>query len=172
MTSAHRFVAPPGADGSTAHADSVAARPRVTRRERTRANDEAILDAAVERIRVAGVDALSMREVADRAGLTSGATYARYENAIELAIDVWTRRCQGPVMGLIADSLTLLFRPEPARMASVARRLTKPDAVLRAGIELLAVSRRVSARFTSTCGRSWFREKRTWRSASAAPSTS
>jgi AcrR family transcriptional regulator len=48
-----------------------------------------IRKAAVESILQNGVDRLSLRDIGHQAGLTHGATYARYEDVDELLVDLW-----------------------------------------------------------------------------------
>ena len=60
-----------------------------TRSARALANDLAIREAAIQSILKSGVDRLSLRDVGQQAGLTHGATYARYEDVDELLVDLW-----------------------------------------------------------------------------------
>jgi AcrR family transcriptional regulator len=53
------------------------------------ANDDLIRKAGIHEILRVGVDHVSLREVSARAGLTHGATYARYEDAEEMLVDLW-----------------------------------------------------------------------------------
>ena len=62
------------------------------RSQRALTNDKAILAAAVDEIVRVGVDRVSLRDVGHVAGLTHGATYARYEDVSELLIEVGTPR--------------------------------------------------------------------------------
>src|SRR5580698_3548752 len=64
-------------------------RSQRTRSARAIANDAAILDAAIGEVLRVGVDHVSLRDVGHRAGLTHGATYARYEDVDELLVDIW-----------------------------------------------------------------------------------
>jgi AcrR family transcriptional regulator len=65
---------------------------RSTSRQRVEQNDQRILDAALAILAESGPDALTIRQVAARAGLTTGAIYGRYENTDELLIGLWERR--------------------------------------------------------------------------------
>ena len=65
------------------------ARTQRTRSARAVANDTAIRDAAVSEVLRVGVDHVSLRDVGHQAGLTHGATYARYEDVDELLVDLW-----------------------------------------------------------------------------------
>jgi len=65
--------------------------PRSQRARSARAitNDKAILASAVSEVLRVGVDHVSLRDVGHQAGLTHGATYARYEDVDELLVDLW-----------------------------------------------------------------------------------
>lgn len=63
--------------------------PHRARSKKALANDEAIRSAGIEEILRVGVDHVSLRDVSARAGLTHGATYARYEDSNELLVDLW-----------------------------------------------------------------------------------
>jgi AcrR family transcriptional regulator len=71
------------------------------RNARAAANDVAIAAAAVGEILRVGVDRVSLREVAQRAGLTHGATYARYEDVNELLIDLWNSKISSCAVELL-----------------------------------------------------------------------
>lgn len=64
-------------------------RSQRTRSARAVANDAAIREAAVSEVLRVGVDHVSLRDVGHQAGLTHGATYARYEDVDELLVDLW-----------------------------------------------------------------------------------
>jgi AcrR family transcriptional regulator len=64
-------------------------RSQRTRSARAIANDTAIRDAAISEVLRVGVDHVSLRDVGHEAGLTHGATYARYEDVDELLVDLW-----------------------------------------------------------------------------------
>ncbi len=60
-----------------------------SRTQKAITNDSLIRQAGITEVLRVGVDHLSLREVSARAGLTHGATYARYEDAEELLVDLW-----------------------------------------------------------------------------------
>jgi AcrR family transcriptional regulator len=64
----------------------------ISQRRSTRAlsNDAAIRSATVKLILKTGIDSISFREVGREAGLTHGALYARFEDAEELLVDLWS----------------------------------------------------------------------------------
>jgi len=64
-------------------------RSQRARSARAIANDQAIREAAITEVLRVGVDHVSLRDVGHQAGLTHGATYARYEDVDELLVDLW-----------------------------------------------------------------------------------
>lgn len=68
--------------------------PPKVRSARAIANDAAIRDAGIQELLAVGIDRVSLRGVSARAGLTHGATYARYEDANELLVDLWNSRLE------------------------------------------------------------------------------
>jgi AcrR family transcriptional regulator len=131
---------------------SAAAGPAYKPRRRSlasRANDGRILDAALVEIDAAGVDALGMSQVARRAGLTTGALYARYESASELAAAAWTARVRDAHFALLDRVAEAVFAhperdaPDPDALEDVARELGSPALETRVAIELLTTARRV-----------------------------
>lgn len=108
--------------------------PKVQRARSARAiaNDRAIREAAIRSILKGGVDHLSLREVGQEAGLTHGATYARYEDVDELLVDLWNstlvhravamyERCVAAATDASAESVGALFEHlRDARAVDVA----------------------------------------------------
>ena len=60
------------------------------RSSRALSNDAAIREATVKLILRTGIDSISFRDVGREAGLTHGALYARFEDAEELLVDLWS----------------------------------------------------------------------------------
>jgi AcrR family transcriptional regulator len=84
------------------------------RTSRAAANDERILDAALELVDEHGVDQLSLRDVAEAVGLTHGALYSRYDNVAELLVDLWQQRSVAEMEQLVIAAATRgLTAPEP-----------------------------------------------------------
>jgi AcrR family transcriptional regulator len=114
-------------------------RSQRTRSARAIANDAAILDAAIGEVLRVGVDHVSLRDVGHRAGLTHGATYARYEDVDELLVDLWNSElvhraastldlCMAAAQSPSISSVNALFdvirNATPADVASVHLLLT------------------------------------------------
>jgi AcrR family transcriptional regulator len=76
-------------------------RSQRTRSARALANDAAIRDAGISEVLRVGVDHVSLRDVGHQAGLTHGATYARYEDVDELLVDLWN--------SVLAERATTIF---------------------------------------------------------------
>jgi AcrR family transcriptional regulator len=113
-----------------------------TRSARALANDEAIRKAAIESILQTGVDRLSLREIGHQAGLTHGATYARYEDVDELLVDLWNSTLAQRAASLfeLSHAATRTPNTETVRaMFAVLRDTTAADV---AAIHVLLVSRR------------------------------
>ncbi len=114
-----------------------------TRTARAVANDASIRDAAVEEILRVGVDRVSLRDVGKQAGLTHGATYARYEDVNELLVDLWESKLYESAVSLFERSLRAVERPDEENIGKLFDliRTAKPEDV--AMIQVLLVSRRV-----------------------------
>lgn len=87
-------------------------RPR-PRTARARGNDERLLDAAVAAIADTGLDRMVRTDVTERAGLTHGALYSRYDGLADLAADVWINRAAPHVRTMIAAADRLAGSPAP-----------------------------------------------------------
>ena len=72
-------------------------------------NDERIRDAALAEALALGPDRLGPTAVARRAGLSTGAVYARYEDHAELLVDLWVNRCRVEVGDLVELGLDYLL---------------------------------------------------------------
>jgi AcrR family transcriptional regulator len=120
----------------------VSSKPRA-RNARAAANDVAIADAAVSEILRVGVDRVSLREVALRAGLTHGATYARYEDVSELLIDLWHSKLNAGAVELLELSVRAAEEPSEATLRAFLDRVRQPRPEDIAMVEMLLVSRRM-----------------------------
>ncbi len=120
-------------------------RSQRARSARAIANDEAIRDAAITEVLRVGVDHVSLRDVGHQAGLTHGATYARYEDVDELLVDLWN--------SVLCERVTSIFElcrraAEVPSASSVGAlfdfiRDTTPADV--ASVQLLLTARRIPA---------------------------
>jgi AcrR family transcriptional regulator len=110
---------------------------------RALANDEIIRTAAANEIVRVGVDRLSPREIAQVAGLTHGAIYARFESVDELLIDLWnsTLRERLAIMSQLSKSVAM--DPSARTVGELFDFLRHADACDLAAIEVLLVSRRI-----------------------------
>lgn len=124
----------------------VSAKPH-PRNARAAANDVAIADAAVGELLRVGVDRVSLREVALGAGLTHGATYARYEDASELLIDLWRSKLSGCAVELLELSIQAVEEQGEAPLRALFERIRQPRPEDIAMVESLLVSRRIPILF-------------------------
>lgn len=115
------------------------------RQARRLANDLAIRAAALDEAHRRGLDALGPTAVARAAGLTTGAVYARHEDATELLVDLWTSTLGVAVGAFLADAAGLVGG-SPADRQDIADRLGRllgdPPPELVVGCEALVVARR------------------------------
>ena len=106
-------------------------------------NDELIRNAGIEEILRVGVDHVSLREVSARAGLTHGATYARYEDADELLVDLWIARLAERAIGLFELCERASTEPTPSNMREVFNFVRDADEADAAMVHLLLTARRI-----------------------------
>jgi len=114
-----------------------------TRSKKAIANDELIRQAGIEEILRVGVDHVSLREVSARAGLTHGATYARYEDAEEMLVDLWIDKLAERAITLFELCVSAATDPTPENMHRVfgfVRDASEPDAAM---VHLLLTARRI-----------------------------
>lgn len=113
------------------------------RNARATANDAAITTAAVGEILRVGVDRVSLREVAQRAGLTHGATYARYEDVSELLIDLWRSKLSDSAVEILELCHRAVEEQKTPAIRAFLERLREPRPEDVAMVEILLVSRRM-----------------------------
>ena len=113
------------------------------RSQRALSNDKAILAAAVDEIVRVGVDRVSLRDVGHVAGLTHGATYARYEDVSELLIEVWNSTLNERLMAMYKLSRNAAENPGTRTVGELSDFIRQADSRDRAAIEMLLVSRRL-----------------------------
>src|ERR1700722_3479709 len=114
-----------------------------TRTARAVANDAAIRDAAIHEILRVGVDRVSLRDVGKQAGLTHGATYARYEDVNELLVDLWASRLRVSAVAMFERAVLAVETPnkETIRALFDSIREARPEDV--AMVQVLLISRRI-----------------------------
>jgi AcrR family transcriptional regulator len=106
-------------------------------------NDEAIRQAAIDEIIRVGVDRLSLREVGIAAGLTHGATYARYEDVEELLVDLWISKLRERLVSLIELSMDAAENPDAQTIGALFERLRVSDHADLAALEVFLLARRI-----------------------------
>ena len=115
-----------------------------TRRRSNRAlvNDEKIRRAVIEEILDKGVDRLSLREVGQRAGLTHGATYARFEDVDEMIIDTWEAVLKSHVFASYQWCQLASVDPVAANVINLFDAMEQATDEFVAGLHVVLVSRR------------------------------
>jgi AcrR family transcriptional regulator len=115
-----------------------------TRRRSARAieNDAAIREAAIMAIARRGVDSLSLRDAGTMAGLTHGATYARYEDSHEMLVDVWQSRLGPRAVQIFEMCARAVSHPNEDTVKPLIELARRPEAEDAAMVEALMVSRR------------------------------
>jgi AcrR family transcriptional regulator len=112
------------------------------RSDRALANDKAILVAAVDEIVRVGVDRISLRDVGRVAGLTHGATYARYEDVGELLVEVWNSTLSERLVAMYDLSRRAAETPGARTVGELSDLIRQADSRDHAAIEMLLLSRR------------------------------
>ena len=118
-------------------------RTQRTRSARAVANDAAIRDAAVSEVLRVGVDHVSLRDVGHEAGLTHGATYARYEDVDELLVDLWNSVLLDRAVAMFELCMRAADDPNTSTVGAIfdfIRAATPSDV---ACVHLLLTSRRI-----------------------------
>ncbi|NBR76592.1 MAG: TetR family transcriptional regulator [Actinobacteria bacterium] len=93
-----------------------------------------------------GLDDLRASDIAEGANVSTGAIYSRYENADEMAVDVWTESVRATFFDHIADVVGLMTdSPTNTPPTTIGKRLERPSALLRLGAESLIVAGRNDA---------------------------
>ena len=101
-----------------------------------------LLDCAVQEIARSGPDRVGFTAVARLAGMSTGALYARYENADELLVDVWLQKCLPEVRRVVDDLTSAVTGESEAGCLALATRIGSLDPVLLATTRLLVAARR------------------------------
>src|ERR1700678_2457148 len=117
-------------------------RSQRTRSARAIANDTAIRDSAISEVLRVGVDHVSLRDVGHHAGLTHGATYARYEDVDELLVDLWNSTLAQRAASLFELSRAATRTPNTETVRAMFAVLRDTTAADVAAIHVLLVSRR------------------------------
>lgn len=105
----------------TTQVDSGRGRPKGDKRERTRAT---LLDAALELTRERGFDRTTLQDIADRAGMTTGAIYGNFRNRDELFMALAKRQWAPirPVVEAGASFAEIMAASAEALIAVLAER--------------------------------------------------
>jgi AcrR family transcriptional regulator len=118
-------------------------RSQRARSSRAIANDEAIREAGIAEVLRAGVDHVSLRDVGHRAGLTHGATYARYEDVDELLVDLWNSVLCFRAISMFELCMAAAEKPHATTVGAVFDLLRDTQPADVACIHLLLTARRI-----------------------------
>jgi AcrR family transcriptional regulator len=125
-------------------------RTRTTRARSQRAvrNDRQLSKAALTELNLHGFDGLHMGAVANRAGLSSGAVYNRFENVAEMAVALWQEHLRDQALTMFDLMVDLGHQTfgEPIHPDLISQ-TTDPSPTWRGALELLLVARRVEELF-------------------------
>lgn len=113
------------------------------RSARAVANDIAIRDAAINIIVTGGIDRLSLRDVGQRAGLTHGATYARFEDVDELLVDIWNSLLSHRAVAMLELSLRAASEPTAESVGTLFNFIRDAGPADVASVHALLVARRI-----------------------------
>jgi AcrR family transcriptional regulator len=115
---------------------------RASRLERASALGARLLDAALKQIRECGPDDLNLSSVALRTGVTTGAIYARYENANELVLATWNAKCATPIQEFILNAIAM-SRDDITAAEEIRSTVTESPDSIAVAISILIASPRV-----------------------------
>ncbi len=118
-------------------------RSQRTRSARAIANDTAIRDAAISEVLRVGVDHVSLRDVGHEAGLTHGATYARYEDVDELLVDLWNSVLRQRVTELFELAMGAAKAPSGKSVGAMFDFIRDAKAADVASVQVLLTARRI-----------------------------
>ncbi len=120
----------------------VSATKKETRSQQTEAITQELRRVGLEQIAKVGIDGLSMVQVAADAGTSKSPLYRRYDDAIDLAIDVWDDRLREHLQNLLELTLEFVTTNNFEALEKLTREMTTPSVESRALIECLAAARR------------------------------
>lgn len=118
-------------------------RTQRTRSARAVANDGAIRDAAVSEVLRVGVDHVSLRDVGHQAGLTHGATYARYEDVDELLVDLWNSVLFDRAVAIFELCMKAADEPSTLSVGAIFDFIRETSPADVACVQVLLTSRRI-----------------------------
>ena len=101
-----------------------------------------LLDCAVHEIVESGPDRLGFTAIARRAGMSTGALYARYENADELLVDVWLHKCLPELRAVVSQIESAAADDGGPALLQLAEAVNSLDPVLLATARILVCARR------------------------------
>lgn len=144
--------------------------PRAGRRarsQRAHANDERILDAAVDVLRLTGWDSVTVAAVAARSRLTATPVTTRFADLSALGAAVWSERVGHHALEMLTDVMEAVHSQDSERLLAVMNTVAYPSADLVAAADLL-----LAAQFDPRLGEVVHRDVRSVLSPHCEPSAS
>jgi AcrR family transcriptional regulator len=113
-----------------------------TRAEQTEHITRRIREVALEHIAKLGVDGLSMIGVAEDAGISKSPLYRRYDDAIDLTVDVWDHQLRTHLQTVLDHTLRFADTGDAEALTWLISQIHRPSTESVALIECIAVARR------------------------------
>ena len=114
--------------------------PRISREEKSRANDEAIRAALIGEISSVGWDAATVSGIAKSAGVSVGAVYARAETLSELANQLWVSTLKFRFEDFFDAVADTLEEQEPNKLIELSELMQQHQADYSVALELVIAS--------------------------------
>ena len=101
-------------------------------------NDDALRTGVIDAVAETGWDGLSARTVGERANLSYGAIYTRFEHLDDLVATVWSEQLWPELDGTLVSLVdSVSGTPDEQRFVDMMVRLARPSATLLAAIEMI-----------------------------------
>lgn len=115
---------------------------RVSRAQRTRDVDAAILSSALEVLAAQGVDGLALTKIATHAGMSNGPLYGRYDSAEDIALQLWEENLLDHFTRFIEEFSDFASTNQKPVSPWLLKELTTPGTLTHCAIEIISVARR------------------------------
>jgi AcrR family transcriptional regulator len=115
---------------------------RVSRAQKTRDVDAAILASALDLLASSGVDGLALTKVAAHAGMSNGPLYGRYDSAEDIALQLWEEQLRDHFVQLIEEFSDFAATKGAPLSPRLHGELTAPGPLTNGAVEIIAVARR------------------------------
>lgn len=113
-----------------------------TRAEQTEQISQRIRAVALQHLATVGVDGLSMVGVAEDAGVSKSPLYRRYDDAVDLAVDVWDHHLREHLQLVITRTREFASTGDPEALKWLVTQIHQPSDQSKALIECITAARR------------------------------